>query len=155
MYEYNAIVTRVVDGDTIDVNIQLGFDVMLFKQRVRLYGIDTPESRTRDKEEKVRGLLSKAYVQEKCPINSTIRLKSYDRGKFGRILGDIYELDSDISINQRMIEEGYAVPYTGGNKEDLSTEDRKEFERQVKESLKRNKKKALGKLLKYTMTERK
>ena len=119
MYEYNAIVTRVVDGDTIDVNIQLGFNVMLFKQRVRLYGIDTPESRTRDKEEKVRGLLSKAYVQEKCPINSTIRLKSYDRGKFGRILGDIYELNSDISINQRMIEEGYAVPYTGGNKEEL------------------------------------
>ena len=58
-------------------------------------------------------------VQEKCPINSTIRLKSYDRGKFGRILGDIYELNSDISINQRMIEEGYAVPYTGGNKEEL------------------------------------
>ena len=119
MYEYNAIVTRVVDGDTIDVNIQLGFDVMLFKQRVRLYGIDTPESRTRDKEEKVRGLLSKAFVQETCTINRKIRLKSYDRGKFGRILGDIYELDSDISINQIMIEEGYAVPYTGDNKEEL------------------------------------
>ena len=119
MYEYNAVVTRVIDGDTIDVNIQLGFDVVLYKQRVRLYGIDTPESRTRNKEEKVRGLLSKAYVQEKCPINSTIRLKSYDRGKFGRILGDIYELDSDISINQKMCKEGYAVPYSGGNKEEL------------------------------------
>jgi len=119
MYEYNAVVTRIIDGDTVDVNIQLGFDVVLYKQRVRLYGIDTPESRTRDKEEKVRGLLSKAYVQEKCPINSTIRLRSYDRGKFGRILGDIYELDSDISINQKMCNEGYAVPYSGGNKEEL------------------------------------
>ena len=119
MYEYKSQVTKIVDGDTIDVNIFLGFDVVLYKQRVRLYGIDTPESRTRDKEEKVRGLLSKAYVQEKCPINSTIRLRSYDRGKFGRILGDIYELDSDISINQKMCNEGYAVPYSGGNKEEL------------------------------------
>tara|TARA_R100000963_G_C4641543_1_gene105176 strand:+ start:1907 stop:2317 length:411 start_codon:yes stop_codon:yes gene_type:complete len=119
MYEYNAIVTRIIDGDTIDVNIQLGFDVVLYKQRIRLHGIDTPESRTRDKEEKVRGLISKAYVQEKCPVNSTIRLKSKDRGKFGRILGVIYELDSNISINQKMCEEGYAVPYTGGNKEEL------------------------------------
>ena len=119
MYEYNAIVTRIIDGDTIDVNIQLGFDVVLYKQRIRLHGIDTPESRTRDKEEKVRGLISKAYVQEKCPVNSTIRLKSIDRGKFGRILGVIYEVDSNISINQKMCEEGYAVPYTGGNKEEL------------------------------------
>ena len=76
MYEYKAIVTRVIDGDTIDVDIQLGFDVVLAKQRIRLLGIDTPESRTRDKEEKVRGLLSKDFVLNNCAVGSTIRLQS-------------------------------------------------------------------------------
>ena len=119
MYEYEAIVTRVVDGDTIDVDIKLGFDVMLSKQRVRLYGIDTPESRTRNKEEKVRGLISKNYLLNTCNIGSTIRLRSKERGKFGRILGVIYKDDDTISINQTMIEEGFAVPYFGGNKAKL------------------------------------
>ena len=119
MYEYEAIVTRVVDGDTIDVDIKLGFDVMLSKQRVRLYGIDTPESRTRNKEEKVRGLISKNYLLNTCNIGSTIRLRSKERGKFGRILGVIYKDDDTISINQTMIEEGFAVRYTGGNKDEL------------------------------------
>ena len=119
MYEYEAIVTRVVDGDTIDVDIKLGFDVMLSKQRVRLYGIDTPESRTRNKEEKVRGLISKNYLLNTCNIGSTIRLRSKERGKFGRILGVIYKDDDTISINQTMIEEGFADPYTGGNKDEL------------------------------------
>ncbi len=119
MYEYKAIVTRVIDGDTIDVDIQLGFDVILSKQRVRLYGIDTPESRTRDKEEKIRGLLSKDYLKDNCYVGSTIKLKSKEKGKFGRILGVIYKDGDSISMNQRMIEEGFAVPYTGGNKEEL------------------------------------
>ena len=109
MYEYKAIVTRVIDGDTIDVDIQLGFDVVLAKQRIRLLGIDTPESRTRDKEEKVRGLLSKEFVKNNCAVGSTIR----------RILGVIYSGDDTVSINDRMIEEGFAVPYTGGNKDEL------------------------------------
>ena len=119
MYEYKATVTRIIDGDTIDVDIQLGFDVVLSKQRIRLYGIDTPESRTRDKEEKVRGLLSKDYVKSNCYVGSTIRLQSKERGKFGRILGVIYKDGDNISINQRMIDEGFAVPYTGGNKDEL------------------------------------
>ena len=74
MYEYKAKVQRVIDGDTIDVDIWLGFDVVLPKQRVRLYGIDTPESRTRNKEEKVRGLLSKQYLKSICPKGRTIIL---------------------------------------------------------------------------------
>ena len=119
MYEYKAIVTRVIDGDTIDVDIQLGFDVVLAKQRIRLLGIDTPESRTRDKEEKVRGLLSKEFVKNNCAVGSTIRLQSRKRGKFGRILGVIYSGDDTVSIDDRMIEEGFAVPYTGGNKDEL------------------------------------
>ena len=119
MYEYKAIVTRVIDGDTIDVDIQLGFDVVLAKQRIRLLGIDTPESRTRNKEEKIRGLISKNYVLDTCAVGSTIRLQSKKRGKFGRILGIIYNGDDTVSLNDRMIEEGFAVPYIGGNKSEL------------------------------------
>ncbi len=119
MYEYKATVTRVIDGDTIDVDIQLGFDVVLSKQRIRLYGIDTPESRTRNKEEKVRGLLSKDHLRDICYKGSTIRLQSKERGKFGRILGVIYSEDNPISINQRLCEEGFAVPYFGGSKDGL------------------------------------
>ena len=118
-YYYKCTLIKVIDGDTIDVDIQLGFDVILSKQRVRLYGIDTPESRTRDKEEKIRGLLSKDYLKDNCYVGSTIKLKSKEKGKFGRILGVIYKDGDSISMNQRMIEEGFAVPYTGGNKEEL------------------------------------
>ena len=122
MYEYEVTVDRVVDGDTIDVNINLGFSVVLAKKRVRLYGIDTPESRTRDKEEKVRGLLSKSFLQAQCPVGSPVKLISHDIGKFGRILGELFEynIDSEVSINQVMCDEGFAVPYFGGNKDGLT-----------------------------------
>ena len=118
MYEYKVTVERVIDGDTVDVDIHLGFNVVLSKQRVRLHGIATPESRTRNKEEKVRGLISKEYLKNICE-SSSIRLKSKDRGKFGRILGVLYKDDETISINQKMCEEGFAVPYFGGNKDEL------------------------------------
>ena len=118
MYEYKVTVDRVIDGDTVDVDFQLGFNVVLSKQRVRLHGIDTPESRTRNKEEKVRGLISKEYLKNICE-SSSIRLKSKDRGKFGRILGVLYKDDETISINQKMCEEGFAVPYFGGSKDEL------------------------------------
>ena len=118
MYEYKVTLDRVIDGDTVDVDIQLGFKVVLSKQRIRLHGIDTPESRTRNKEEKVRGLLSKEYLKNICE-SSTIRLRSKDRGKFGRILGVLYQDDETISINQRLCDDGYAVPYFGGNKDEL------------------------------------
>ena len=72
MYIYKCTVTKIIDGDTIDVDIHLGFDVVLTKQRIRLMGIDTPESRTRNLEEKERGLLSKAYMENKCPVGSSI-----------------------------------------------------------------------------------
>ena len=118
MYEYKITLDRVIDGDTVDVDIHLGFNVVLSKQRIRLHGIDTPESRTRNKEEKVRGLISKEYLKNICE-SSSIRLKSKDRGKFGRILGVLYKDDETISINQKMCEEGFAVPYFGGNKDEL------------------------------------
>ena len=119
MYQYNVKVVRVIDGDTIDVDIDLGFNTVLVKQRVRLYGIDTPESRTRDKEEKKRGLISKDYLISKCPVGSNIVLQSHERGKFGRILGEIFEYNKTESINKEMCREGYAVPYYGQSKESL------------------------------------
>jgi|TARA_R110000796_G_scaffold245427_1_gene369658 micrococcal nuclease len=119
MYQYNVKVVRVIDGDTIDVDVDLGFKTVLVKQRVRLYGIDTPESRTRDKEEKKRGLISKEYLISKCPVGSNIMLQSHERGKFGRILGEIFEYNKTESINKEMCREGYAVPYYGQSKESL------------------------------------
>ena len=119
MYQYNCTVTRIIDGDTLDVDIDLGFSVKLIKQRIRMMGIDTPESRTRNLEEKKRGLISKQYLLDKCPIGSTIRLVSHDKGKFGRILGSIYTEASEQSINKIMCDEGFAVEYYGGSKDDL------------------------------------
>tara|TARA_R100000315_G_C5218860_1_gene131222 strand:- start:909 stop:1331 length:423 start_codon:yes stop_codon:yes gene_type:complete len=132
MYTYKCTVTKIIDGDTIDVDIHLGFDVVLTKQRIRLMGIDTPESRTRNLEEKARGLLSKQYMIDKCPVGSSITLKSLDRGKFGRILGEIWEADVDSTtvepLNKRMITDGFAVEYYGGSKDDLEAKHMKNKE---------------------------
>ncbi len=115
MHEYKAIVRRVVDGDTMDVTLDLGFDI-LYNNRIRLLGIDTPESRTRDLEEKKLGLAAKERVRELCPVGSTVTVKTTKdgRGKFGRILGEIYV--GDVNINKLLIEEGHAVEYFGGKK---------------------------------------
>ena len=110
-------VTKIVDGDTIDVLLDMGFDI-LYQQRVRLFGIDTPESRTRDKEEKKYGLLSKYFLKAELSLGKKITVKTYkgdETGKFGRILGDIW-IDGK-SVNQKMCDKGYAVPYYGQNKE--------------------------------------
>jgi len=117
MYEYRAKVEKVVDGDTMDLSIDLGFDIH-YASRVRLLGIDTPESRTRDLEEKKRGLAAKDRVVELCPVGSTVTLKTFKdgKGKFGRILGSIYVEGADISVNDMLINEGHAVAYSGGKK---------------------------------------
>ena len=120
MYEYYCEVTKIIDGDTLDVDIDLGFATKLTKQRIRMLGIDTPESRTRDLEEKSRGLLSKEFLINLCPIGSKIRLRSHGKGKFGRILGGIFTPEGEVSINKQMCDEGYAVEYYGGSKDELS-----------------------------------
>ena len=119
MYEYKIKLVRVIDGDTVDVDIDLGFGVWLRKQRIRLYGIDTPESRTRDKEEKRFGLLSKKYLQDHYPVGSMAVLRTHKdkTGKFGRILGELVWEDS--TINKIMVDEHYAVLYNGQSKEDI------------------------------------
>ncbi len=118
MYEYNALVVRVVDGDTVDVILDLGFDVRL-KSRVRLYGIDAPESRTRDLEEKKYGLAAKEFLEKNLAVSSKCVVQtSYDgRGKFGRVLGTF--LVHDVSLNQLLVDFGLAVEYSGQNKEEI------------------------------------
>ena len=122
MYEYGCTVTRVVDGDTIDVIIDLGFSI-LHKCRVRLYGIDTPESRTRDKDEKVRGKLAGKYLKDAIDNGDTIVLQTKmkdSKGKFGRVLANI--IVDDININQAMIVNHLAVRYHGQSKEDIEAQ---------------------------------
>ena len=116
MYEYNVSITKVVDGDTVDVDIDLGFGMSYKKQRVRLMGIDTPESRTRDLVEKLFGKASKKHLKELLS-EGNISLRSHDKGKFGRILGELFV--NDISINQKMIDDHHAVDYGGGNKAEI------------------------------------
>jgi micrococcal nuclease len=123
MYEYACKVVRVVDGDTVDVDIDLGFDVVLRKQRIRLYGVDTPESRTRDKEEKKYGLYAKQWLKNALGKNAIIRTKKDGRGKFGRILGEfvIYDpvYDQETTVNSVMIRDHIAVEYHGQSKEEI------------------------------------
>ena len=105
---------QIVDGDTVDVDIDLGFDVWLRRQRIRLYGIDTPECRTRNKREKVHGLLAKKYVQETLIVGRTYALRTKEKGKFGRFLGE-FKTGKGF-ITKLLIKERLAVPYTGQNK---------------------------------------
>ena len=130
MYEYRATIVKIIDGDTVDVDIDLGFNVVLRDERVRIAGIDTPESRTRDLEEKKFGLAAKERVKEllgkTCALKTQINKSGEDmKGKFGRILGDfnVYDAKTDSwkMLTQVLISEGHAVPYHGQNKEDIQT----------------------------------
>jgi len=112
MYTYKAKLDRVVDGDTVDAHIDLGFDITIHK-RIRLAGIDSPESRTRDLEEKARGLASKDKLIELLGDGNFI-LESKEVGKYGRVLGTL--IVEDININDTLVEEGFAVEYWGGKK---------------------------------------
>ena len=122
MYEYGCKVTRVVDGDTIDVDLDLGFDI-IYKCRVRLYGIDTPESRTRDKDEKARGKLAAKFLQDAISNGNHVILQTQlkdSKGKFGRVLASV--IVDEIDINQQMIENYMAVKYKGQSKQDIKLE---------------------------------
>ena len=114
MYEYRVILDRVVDGDTVDVDIDLGFDTWLSKQRIRLYGLDTWESRTRDLEVKAKGLLAKEFTKHMVSEAEEIILISHGKEKYGRILGEV--ICDGVSLNDALIENGHAVKYYGGKK---------------------------------------
>ena len=137
MYEYRVTIIKVIDGDTVDVDIDLGFGISLNNERVRIMGIDTPESRTRDKVEKKFGLASKARLKEllgkKSILKTQINKKGEDmKGKFGRVLGD-FVTDSGKMVTEIMIKEGHCVPYFGGSKEDVEKQHMKNRKRLIKE----------------------
>jgi micrococcal nuclease len=120
MYEYKVKITRVVDGDTVDAEVDLGFDTFI-KDRIRLMGLDTPESRTRNKKEKALGLAAKAYLKELLRKNKgdiILRTSKEGKGKFGRILGTLLIYDGMTSVNQMLIDEGHARDYFGGSKDE-------------------------------------
>ena len=141
-FEYNGTLVKVLDGDTIDCYIDLGFDLKI-KKRVRYMGIDTWESRTRDLEEKKKGLAAKARNKELLEAG-TFKIVSYGTGKFGRVLGEIFvspdavgenavidesvdrNKDGLVSINDILIAEGHAYDYHGGKKKDFEKEIAKE-----------------------------
>ena len=123
MYEYDIVIARVVDGDTVDIWIDLGFDVQIF-ERVRMAGIDTPESRTRDDREKIYGKMATARVEELLPVGNSFRAvsKSYDaRGKYGRAMLDFYLPDGRM-LCQALLDEHLAVAYHGQNKAEIRVE---------------------------------
>ena len=126
MYEYRCKVVKVIDGDTVDVDIDLGFGVWLKKERVRLYGIDTPESRTRDLEEKKYGLAAKEFLTKMFDDAGGIILKTHKdaEGKFGRILGELWRTTEygDQSINQYLVDKHHAVRYYGQSKSEMVSE---------------------------------
>lgn len=142
MYEYKARVIKIVDGDTVDVDIDLGFGIMLCDERVRIMGIDTPESRTSDKLEKIFGLAAKNRLKEL--LGKTAKLKTRVakdgedmRGKFGRVLGDfdVYYDREDrwCGVASILIKEGHAVAYEGGSKEDVQEQHRLNRRRLIEE----------------------
>ena len=115
MYTYKATVNRVIDGDSVVVDIDLGFDTWIKQQNVRIYGIDTPETRTRDPLEKAHGKLAKAFVERVLPVGSQIAITTVKDGdKFGRVLG-IIRTSAGIDVASALLEEHLAVPYDGSN----------------------------------------
>ena len=122
MFRYNAVLDRVIDGDTVDATIDLGFDTWK-KTRIRFYGINTPESRTRDLEEKARGLAAKDRLKNILEGAKTIQLTSHGVGKYGRCLGELNvdvidgkECLTLVNVNELLIKEGHAVAYDGGKR---------------------------------------
>lgn len=123
MYEYKCKIVKVVDGDTVDVDIDLGFGIWIRNERIRLYGIDTPESRTRDKTEKRYGLYAKSFLKNALRTDCVLRTQKDRSGKFGRVLGEFIVFDHAndryTSVKDIMIREHIGVEYHGQSKEDI------------------------------------
>lgn len=140
MYEYKVTINRVVDGDTVDVDIDLGFGIVLTDERVRIMGIDTPESRTRDLVEKAFGLASKNRLKEllgpEAILQTQVNKDGEDmKGKFGRVLGDFVTVvnGEQKMVTEVLIEEGHAVPYHGQSKDDVQALHQKNRQRLIGE----------------------
>ena len=133
MYNYNAVCTRVVDGDTVDAMIDLGFGVHV-KKRIRLAGINAPESRTRDKQEKILGLAAKdRLIAMMEGADNKFELESQELGKYGRVLGKLHidkldgkDLITKTCVNDCLVKEGYATEYDGGKRVKAKIEEEKQ-----------------------------
>ena len=137
MYEYKVNILKVVDGDTVDVDIDLGFGCWLRNERVRIVGIDTPESRTSDRIEKVFGEAAKQRLtsllsSEATLISQVSKMGENMKGKFGRILGDFITINDQV-ISTTLMEEGHAVAYNGGDKEAVQAQHLKNRQRLIDE----------------------
>jgi len=140
MYKYKCKVLKIVDGDTVDVDIDLGFGIWLKNERVRLKGIDTPESRTRDLVEKKFGLAAKTRLKTMLGKGERVILKTYAdkdgqdmKGKFGRILGDFTYKET--TVVNKLIAEGHGVAYHGQSKDDIQEQHLKNREKLISEGL--------------------
>ena len=118
MYEYNCKIVRVIDGDSIVVDIDLGFGLWIHGESIRLFGVDCPECRSRDKDEKAAGLAAKDYVKGLLHDGGTYTLTTKEEGKFGRYLG-VIQLTDKTSVNGALVKERFAVAYHGQNKDDI------------------------------------
>jgi len=116
MYEYKIQITRVLDGDTVDGIIDLGYDTYV-RKRIRFIGFNAPETRTRDKSEKEKGIIAKEWLKEKCSNEQNqFYLKSHGLGKFGRVLGELFTISSNESVTKEMLAEGLGTEYYGGKR---------------------------------------
>ena len=113
--KYKIKVNRVIDGDSLELDIFLGFGIVLTNRKIRLFGVDTPEVRTSDSEEKKYGLLAKSFVENWCHDKKIVLIVNEEQDKFGRILGDLCDYD-DNSLVKSIIDNYHGVPYTGQNK---------------------------------------
>ena len=118
MYDYQCTIVRVVDGDTVDVDIDLGFNHWIHGERIRLFGVDCPECRSRDPEQKAAGLAAKDFVKGLLHDGGTYTLTTKEKGKFGRYLGVIM-LSDKTSVNAALVTEHLAVPYHGQSKKEI------------------------------------
>ena len=118
MYEYNCKIVRVIDGDSIIVDIDLGFGLWIHGESIRLFGVDCPECRSRDKDEKAAGLAAKDYVKGLLHDGGTYTLTTKEKGKFGRYLG-VIQLTDKTSVNGALVKERFAVAYYGQSKDDI------------------------------------
>ena len=121
MFTYNCRIAKIVDGDTLDVDIDLGFGIWKTNERIRLWQIDTPECRTKDKEEKKYGLIAKNFVEEHLPVGKIFELQTLEKDKFGRYLGAVF-VRNRLSINDMLLKANLAVKYVGQNKKEVSQE---------------------------------
>lgn len=121
--QYVCLIKKIIDGDTVDVDIDLGFNTWISNERIRLYGVDCPESRTSDEAERPYGMAAKGFVQDFLPIGMRVTIKTVkNKGKYGRVLGDFQHNESEKWLCSELLKNHHAVQYFGQSKEHIAAE---------------------------------